>query len=326
MQELGKDDNIKLADFFCGVGGIRLGFEQASNSLGHSITCVFSNDIDKNAIKTYQANFKDIVNSKSITDIETKDVPNFDILLAGFPCVDFSIAGSQKGFNGDKGVLFFEVVRMLKEKQPKAFLLENVKNIKTHNKGETYKTVKRHLKNAGYFFKCKVMNSLTYGNVPQNRERIFIVGFKDIEKAKKFKFPSKLCFSKPLKSVIKDDRKPEKYYYTEASFIHNTLLESIQAEPLETVYQYRRTYVRENKNGVCFTLTANMGTGGHNVPIVKDSFGIRKLTPRECFDLQAFPKNFFLPSISDSYLYKQSGNSVSVSLIKRIAKNILQVL
>lgn len=314
--------SIKIADFFCGVGGVRLGFESASSRF----KCIFSNDIDKNAIKTYESNFPDKVVEKSIAELNINDIPDFDIFLGGFPCQPFSIAGKRKGFNDERGNLFFNIINILEQKKPKAFFLENVKNLKTHNNGNTFKVIKNRLIKAGYYFKCKILNTSEYANIPQNRERIFLIGFRDIEKAKQFRFPKKLLLQKKIKDFLQPDIKP-KYYYTNNSAIYERLVNSIQKHVnTDQVYQYRRHYVRENKSNLCPTLTANMGGGGHNVPIIMDDKGIRKLTPTECFLLQGFPTNFILPAISDSQLYKQAGNSVTIKVVKRIAQEISKLI
>lgn len=316
--------SIKIADFFCGVGGIRLGFQNSSER----VECVFSNDIDKNAIITYETNFPGHkVISTSISELNIDDIPDFDIFVGGFPCQPFSIAGKKQGFADSRGNVFFDIIRILETKRPKAFFLENVKNLKTHDNGNTYKIIKKRLCKAGYFFKSKIMNTTEYANIPQNRERIFMVGFTEYKQTENFKFPSRLVLSRQISSFT-EEKVPEKYYYTKKSAIYEKLAESV-TKNIETgqVYQYRRHYVRENKSNVCPTLTANMGGGGHNVPIIKDKFGIRKLTPRECFSLQGFPTTFCLPrKVADSQLYKQAGNSVTVKLITRIAREILKVL
>jgi DNA (cytosine-5)-methyltransferase 1 len=307
---------IRLADFFCGVGGIRLGFEKADPRC----VCVFSNDIDKNAIRTYEANFPEKVRQESISCLDIESIPDFDIFLGGFPCQPFSIAGNKKGFEDERGNLFFDIVRILEIKKPRAFFLENVKNLKTHDNGNTYRIIKNRLCKAGYFFKSKILNTSEYTNIPQNRERIFLVGFRDKEKIKKFKFPGRLHLTKKVADFLEGNI-PEKYYYRDTSPIFSKLENSV-TEPGQ-VYQYRRHYVRKNMSGVCPTLTANMGSGGHNVPIIKDGSGIRKLTPRECFSLQGFPGDFTLPNIATGQLYKQAGNSVTVKIIKRIAEKML---
>lgn len=314
---------IRIADFFCGVGGIRLGFELASSRF----QCVFSNDIDKNAITTYETNFSSHpVVCKSISDLTVDEIPDFDIFLGGFPCQSFSIAGNRKGFDDSRGNLFFDIVRIIRAKKPMIFVLENVKNLKSHQKGETYRKIKNELCRAGYYFKCKIMNSAEYGNVPQNRERIYLVGFRDRNLANDFQFPKQILKTKNMISIL-ENNVIDKYYYTTHSTIYNTLVESI-TDNVDTnqVYQYRRHYVRKNMSCLCPTLTANMGSGGHNVPIIKDNNGIRKLTPRECFSLQGFPKTYNLPELADSNLYKQAGNSVTVSVIKRISQQIVNLL
>lgn len=316
--------SIKIADFFCGVGGIRLGFQNASEQF----ECVFSNDIDKNAIITYETNFPDHkVTSTSISDLDPENIPDFDIFIGGFPCQPFSIAGKRQGFSDSRGNVFFDIIRILEIKKPRAFFLENVKNLKTHDKGNTYKIIKSRLNQAGYFFKSKIMNTKEYANIPQNRERIFMVGFRDYNCAKNFKFPLRLVLSKKIHNFMETEVH-KKYYYTEKSAIYKKLAETV-VENVETgqVYQYRRHYVRENKSNVCPTLTANMGSGGHNVPIIRDDIGIRKLTPRECFSLQGFPGVFSLPEkVADSQLYKQAGNSVTVKVITRIAREMIKIL
>lgn len=315
---------MKFADFFAGIGGVRIGFENAG------FECVFSNDFDKNCKVTFDINFSN-KNKKDkqmvlgdISKISTKTIPDFDILTAGFPCQPFSVAGYRKGFDDEngRGNLFFDIIRILKEKKPKAFLLENVKNLNTHDKGNTIKVINQELKDLNYFVKDDIMNSLDYGDIPQNRERIYIVGFSDIESYKKFKFPKKIPLKKTIHNCL-EKNVDEKYYYNDKP-LYKDLKDMIVKK--DTVYQWRRKYVRENKNGVCPTLTANMGMGGHNVPIILDEKGIRKLSPKECANFQGFPKDFILPLIADSHLYKQFGNSVTVPVITRIAEEIKNAL
>ena len=165
-------NNFSFIDLFAGIGGIRLGFESVG---GH---CVFSSEFDESACKTYEANFGEHP-SGDITKIAAKDIPDFDVLLGGFPCQAFSIIGKKEGFENETcGTLFFEIERILKEKKPKAFMLENVRNLTAHDKGNTFKVIRTHLEALGYTVYAKVLNALDYG-VPQKRERIIIVGFKD---------------------------------------------------------------------------------------------------------------------------------------------------
>lgn len=304
---------MRVADLFCGVGGFHLGCIENTG-------VVFANDMDEKANVTYQLNFSTPLTKGKIESIT--EFPDFEILTAGFPCQPFSIAGKQHGFEDERGQLFFELARIIALKKPEILLLENVKNLASHNKGETLRTMLSKLDELGYTCKTKVMNSCEYGNVPQNRERIYIVGFRDSKKAKRFAFPEKIPLTKSVASIL-DEEVDAKYYYTPSSKIYKLLCENVLEE--NVVYQYRRTYVRANKSGVCPTLTSNMGTGGHNVPIVKTNVGIRKLTPRECFRLQGFPESFRLPKISDSHLYKQVGNTVTVPVIHRLFEAITSV-
>lgn len=217
---------------------------------------------------------------------------------------------------------------------PQVVFLENVKNLKSHDKGITFKIICEMLSELGYYVSYKVLNSAHYG-VPQGRERIYIVCFLDKSKYEKFCFPEPVSASDADLSVLSNsllnyidfnNKVDERYYYTEKN--KNGLFQKLKDEIVKenTVYQWRRKYVRENKKGICPTLTANMGTGGHNVPIIKTKHGIRKLTPRECFNLQGFPTTFVLPNdISNSKLYEQAGNSVTVPVVKLIAEKIFEL-
>jgi DNA (cytosine-5)-methyltransferase 1 len=313
---------IRIADFFAGVGGIRKAFEDVKTPYGDVFETVFSNEIDSNAIKTYESNWSGKVCSTSISDLKVEDIPDFDLFLGGFPCQPFSIAGKLKGFEDARGNVFFDIIRILRAKKPLGFMLENVKNLKTHDSCKTYQRIKKELCSLGYTFQSKVLNTKDYGNIPQNRERIFFVGFLDRAVTESFRFPEKIPLTKTIMDVLDYDV-PDKYYYTESSSIYPMLVESVVNK--DTVYQYRRKYVRENKNGVCPTLTCNMGSGGHNVPIIVDGVGIRKLTPKECFKFQGF-ENIKLPNLADSHLYKQAGNSVSIPVVRRIAENMEQAI
>lgn len=312
----------KTIDLFAGIGGIRLGFESTGG-----FKTVYANDFEPKCKITYDLNFGDVkLDVKDIRDVSTKELPEFDILLGGFPCQAFSIAGYRQGFNDEKGRgnLFFEVERILKDRQPEAFLLENVKNLEGHDKGNTFKVIKDILNGLNYHIQYKVLNTKDYGNVPQTRERIYIVGFKDKKKLDKFEFPKPINLEKTIHDVLEDYKNVETKYYYNNKPLYPKLKDDVSKE--DTVYQWRRIYVRENKSKAFPTLTANMGMGGHNVPIVRQSHIIRKITPRECARVQGFPDEYKLPEIADSHLYKQFGNSVSVPVIKRIAENIYLAL
>jgi len=315
----------KVVSLFAGVGGIDLGFKQAGASV------IWANDIDSYARETFELNFPNtIFDPRSIAEIPTTDIPDHDILTAGFPCQAFSIAGYRQGFNDHRGNLFFEIERILleKEKKPIAIFLENVKNLKTHDHKNTFQVIAEKLSRAGYHIKEQVLNTAEYGGVPQNRERIYIVGFRDNRLTDSFHFPEKIELTQTIFDVIdRSERELDIFYYKENSQYYPMLSEALKNGNANTMFQIRRVYIRENKSQLCPTLTANMGTGGHNVPIIRDNFGIRKLTPLETFKFQGFPEGFKLPkNMANSHLYKQAGNSVSVPVVARIAENILRVL
>ncbi|MEI6191230.1 MAG: DNA cytosine methyltransferase [bacterium] len=314
-----KVKKYRTIDLFAGVGGIRIGFEKAGFST------VFANDFEPKCKDTYDLNFKEVaLTVEDIRNVEAGNLPKFEFLLGGFPCQAFSIAGYRHGFDDKKGRgnLFFEIVRILENRKPEGFLLENVKNLKNHDGGNTFRIIWETLMNLGYFVHTKVLNTMEYGNVPQNRERVYIVGFKNKDHFNKFEFPEPIKLTKKVTDLL-EEGVSEKYYYN-GKPLYEKLKGFVKEEG--KVYQWRRRYVRENKSGVCPTLTANMGMGGHNVPIIKDKKGIRKLTPLECARIQGFPNNYKLPNIADSALYKQFGNSVSVPVIEAVARQIMKAV
>ena len=326
---------LKSIDLFAGIGGIRLGFEKA---FGDELKTVFVSEWDEYAQKTYKANFHDDFEiAGDITKIKETDIPDFDICLAGFPCQAFSLAGQRKGFKDDykgmsRGTLFFDVARICAEKKPKVIFCENVKGLTIHDKGRTFEIITETLKEIGYTPFEQILNSRNFG-VPQNRERIYIVAFRDEKDFNKFHWPLSIPLTTTVKDIIDFDTKvDDKYYYTEGKYkgdIYKLLVEATKDDDINhpAIYQWRRKYVRQNKSGVVPTLTANQGEGGHNVCIVKTKQGLRKMTPRECFNTQGFPKNYKLPKKqSDARLYKQAGNSVCVPVINRIAENILEAI
>lgn len=309
-----------INSFFSGVGGIDLGFEMTKN-----FKVIWANEIDINASKTYALNFSNTLITEDIKKIESNDVPNADIFIAGFPCQAFSVAGYKKGFEDERGILFFDLLRIIKEHKPRVVFLENVKNLVGHDNGNTFRVIKESLEFYGYKVRDKVLNAKDYGNIPQNRERIYIVAFIDPIDYMNFDYPDSIPLEKTIKDMIDYSVDDQQYIYTQEKY---ESYEEIKKSVLKknTVYQWRRKYVRENKSNVFPTLTANMGTGGHNVPLILTDKCIRKLTPRECFNVQGYPLNFKLPNISNSHLYKQAGNSVVVPVIERIAQNISKAL
>lgn len=308
-------------DLFAGIGGFRLACQNNGGK------CVFSSEWDLDAKKTYFHNFGEYPFG-DITSQKVKDcIPEkFDLLCAGFPCQAFSIAGYRRGFEDTRGTLFFDVASILRTHRPKGFILENVKNLVSHDNGKTFEVIYNTLKELGYEVFSKVFNTMDYANIPQNRERIIIVGLdpNQVSNYAKFAFPSKRKLTKSISDCIDYSEKEESLFYRESSPYFSQLKENMTNK--ETIYQWRRQYVRENKSNVCPTLTANMGTGGHNVPLIITDFGYRKLTPKECLNFQGFPEKYEFPPIAKSKQYKQAGNSVTVPLIERIVKNIIEVL
>lgn len=310
---------FNFIDLFAGMGGFRIALQEFGGR------CVFSSEWDEKAKITYERNFGEVPFG-DITKIPSEAIPSHDILAGGFPCQAFSIAGYRKGFNDEKGRgnLFFSILDILKAKKPKAIFLENVKNLETHDNGRTFSIIKAALEDEGYHIESRVFNTMEYANIPQNRERIFIVGFRAKSHLKSFIWPTPIPLTRKIHDLL-DTKASTEYYYSNHSQLYPKLKEAIHRH--DTIYQWRRIYVRENKKNVCPTLTANMGMGGHNVPIILDKLGIRKLTPRECSRFQGYPESYILSSeLSNSALYKQIGNSVSVPLVQAIAERIVNSL
>lgn len=319
----------RVASLFAGIGGIDYGFEQAGAK------SIWANEIDKYCALTFSINHK---KTKLIVDdicnIKGKNIPKVDILTGGFPCQPFSVAGYRKGFKDNRGNLFYQITRLIDEMEqnnnkPRIVFLENVKNLKTHDHKKTFKKIKHELEKRNYLVTENVLNSCEYGNIPQNRERIFIIGFLNPADRKNFDWKDipKIKLTNTIDKVIDWDAEVDKkYLYEDNKKCYQLLKENITEKGI--IYQYRRIYVRANKNGVCPTLTANMGMGGHNVPLILDNKNrIRKLLPRECLMLQGFPKNVIIPEeLCDSRVYKQAGNAVSVSVVRRIAESILKAM
>ncbi len=312
-----QNNGITVADLFAGIGGIALGLKRAGFKI------LWANEMDHNACKTYSTNFKHKLYECEIQKLNPDSLPKVDMIAGGFPCQAFSIAGYRKGFSDTRGTLFFEIMRLVDSIHPKYLFLENVKNLERHDKGNTFKVILHELEKRGYYVKYKVLNTCEYSDVPQNRERIYIIAFKNKDVCNAFQFPTKAKKRKNICELL-ENNVDSRYYYDKNSSLYPMLQKGMTNRC--TVYQWRRVYLRENKNNLCPTLTANMGMGGHNVPLVVDSQGVRKLTPRECARFQGFPDSYKLPMIATSALYKQFGNSVSVPIIEAVAKEIIKAI
>ena len=325
---------LTVGGLFSGIGGIESGFEKTGFKI------LWSNENDPYSIRSFKHNYNHQLYDEDIRKINFEKLKSVDILVGGFPCQAFSVAGYRKGFKDPRGNLFFEICRAITElpKMPKVLMLENVKNIRSHDGGKTAKVITKSLRDLGYSVFWNVFNTSIHTDIPQNRERTFIICFKDEadwefnpnKKSSSAIFNNYLPLEKSkskkkLKEMFEKGEVDGRYYYKQDAYMYKELKKSIVSK--NTVYQWRRVYVRENKSGECPTLTANMGTGGHNVPLIKDDLGIRKLTPRECLNFQGFPKSFNFPdNMPVSQRYKQVGNAVSVNLIKKIAILLKKIL
>lgn len=300
-------EKLKFIDLFCGIGGFRVAFEEACEESEIQAECVFSSDIDKYAQESYEANFGERPVG-DITKIDEKDIPDHDILFAGFPCQPFSIIGQMKGLNDTRGTLFFDIARILRAKKPKAFILENVKQLVGHDKGKTLKVIVKSLQELGYHVQYSVLNALDFG-LPQKRERVVIVGHKE---PILFTFPSP---KKPYKSLTKilENNTDEKYFATE--YIRNKRKEKHTSSYYPSIWH-------ENKSGnICsYPYSCALRSGAsHNYLLVN---GERRLTPREMFRLQGFPE-WYKIVVSDAQAKKQAGNAVPVNMIKAVSKKLL---
>lgn len=320
--EIKKKRDIHIIDLFAGTGAFSTAFKK------FNIDCRFSNDFCKNSKKIFDLNHDIELTYGNLNDIKNEDIPKHNILCGGFPCQPFSIAGKQEGFEDERSNVFWKILSIIKYHSPEIVILENVKNLKSHDKGNTFKIIYDKIIELGYYIKYEILNTSKITDIPHNRERIYIVCFKDKQKYDKFEFKFTETKNKQISELLSDMSViPEKHYYTDRFKVYDSIKEGVIKNIDENVlYQYRRYYVRENKNNVCPTLTANMGGGGHNVPLLKDNKGIRRLTPRECFNLQGFSSEYKLPEICDSALYKLAGNAVSVPVVELIAERISKLI
>jgi DNA (cytosine-5)-methyltransferase 1 len=355
-----KTKKLTIGGLCSGVGGIELGFKRA----GFNIS--WANDMDEYAMQTYEAlhhtnhyiGKKPNIIKKLLNDkVLRRQLSKVDVLVSGFPCQPFSLAGHRKGFEDERGTIIEDIFEIVKHiRRPKVIFLENVKNFRNHSRGETFTHIRDYLrKELKYSVYDIILNACDYTKIPQNRERTFLVCFKDEplwEHPDAFNDIDSLKSKAPLTSLFHENlpkktykKEPKDFFLNEEindSDIYSKdhfpeyykMLEKAYSDSNgneKTFYQIRRIYARFNANDRCPTLTANMGTGGHNVPIIKQKVNNkniwRRLTPKECFNLQGFPKNFELPAdIPNGQLYKQSGNSVSIPLITKLAKSILLTL
>lgn len=309
-----------VVSLFSGIGGIDLGFIQAGFEV------IWANELDKYACVTYRHNFgSNTLVEGDIKSINATDIPKADIIVAGFPCQSFSLMGYQHGFKDPRGNLFFEIARIADTMKPKIILLENVRNLIYHDNGKTFITIHNTLAEKDYGIKYAVLNASTHGNIPQDRKRTFVAAFKDYDMMNAFSFPDEIKLSCGIDDIIdRTVKHSDIYYYGSNNKYFNTLNKKI---PDKTgIYRIDDSGVANRKYVISPTLKANMGTYPDRVPIIRDDFGIRKLTPYECLALQGFPKEFIFKGIPLKAAYKQSGNTVCVPVVKRIAESLYKVL
>ncbi len=308
-----------VVSLFSGIGGIDLGFIHAGFEI------LWANEKDRYACITYRNNFQNNIIEADISTIHSSMIPKCDVLTAGFPCQSFSIMGYQRGFGDPRGNLFFEIARIADKIKPKVILLENVKNLIYHDNCKTFITIFNALVELGYEVKYDVQNACTHGNIPQERSRTFVTAFTDLDMLNAFSFPKEIPLTISIDDVLDRTLKHyDDYYYKPGNRYYETLNKKI---PDKTgIYRIDDSGVAMRKYVISPTLKANMGTYHDRVPIIRDNFGIRKLTPYECLALQGFPKNYVFKGIPMEAAYKQCGNTVCVPVVKRIADSIIKVL
>ena len=328
---------LRFIDLFAGIGGIRLGFE---NAFKENSETVFVSEWDSYAQKTYLANFsKPETIAGDITKLDEKSIPSFDICLAGFPCQAFSLAGQRKGFDDNykgvcRGTLFLDVARICEYHKPKVIFCENVKGLVLHDKGRTFKIIKSTFEQLGYTVFSQILNSKDFG-VPQNRERIYIVAFRKDLNVEKFNFPDATDSSKKIKDIIEENPVSAKYYLS-TTYIQTLIRHKARHEALGHGFGYE---IRSLDGTAGAIVCGGMGrernliidkrqtnlTPVTHIKGTVNTDGIRKMTPREWARLQGFPDSFKLV-LADTHLYKQFGNSVTVPVIQAIAEKIKEVL
>jgi len=300
-------EKIRFIDLFCGIGGFRVAFEEVCQKTDIKADCVFSSDIDTFCQDSYTVNFGEPPHG-DITQVNEKDIPDHDILFAGFPCQPFSIIGQMKGLNDTRGTLFFDIARIIKAKRPKSFILENVKQLVGHDKGQTLKVILQSLKELGYHVQYSILNALDYG-LPQKRERVLIVGHLE---PILFTFPDPIRPYKPLTEILENN--VDKKYYA-SDYIKEKRHERHKSSYYPSIWH-------ENKSGnICsypFSCALRAGAS-YNYLLVN---GERRLTPREMFRLQGFP-DWYKIVVSDGQARKQAGNAVPVNMVKAVVQKLL---
>ena len=325
---------LQVGSLFAGLGGFCLAFAKEGFKIA------WANERDNFAVQTYRHNFPGTsLFHKPIEDLSViaDDLKSVDVLTAGFPCQPFSVAGAKLGFDDDRGRSFFEIMRLIGEfgsDRPKLLLFENVPHLMSHDRGRTFNRITQEIQAAGYWFMPRqnttVLNTKVHTNIPQNRERLYMIALSwDHFRTNDFHFPDPEAETLDYRTFLDLETRPDDYFYFNDDSRWKKMFEdSIEAGDPDSIYMLRRNYVRENKSNSVFALMANMGDGGHNVPVIQDSWGIRKLTPTECLRLQGFSeKEFGFPeNLSRVQQYKQIGNAVTVPLVRKLAAECRRLL
>ena len=307
----------KIGSLFAGMGGIDLAFQNIGGEV------VWANEIDQYACSTYRLNFpRTRLFQGDIKNLNPNNLEDIDIITAGFPCQSFSSVGLGGGFNDTRGNLFFEIARIVKEKQPRVIFLENVANLEKHDDGKTFNIIHATLCELDYYIKYRIMNAKDYGNIPQQRNRIYIIAFRNIEDMNEFKFPEELPLKRTTFDLLVKTKVADKYYLDN----HRKSKMIFQTVQPNYIYRFTDWGISKSKIGICPTLLAAMGSKFERIPFFKDGYSIRLLTPRECARLQGFPESYKLSDKYENQVYKQIGNSVAIPVVQRIAKNLIEAL
>ena len=312
---------MTVGSLFSGIGGIDIAFQQAGFEVQWAI------EKDATCCKTYRNNFDTTeLLECDIHDVKPESLPKVDVIVAGFPCQSFSVAGKQRGFAEPRGNAFFEIQRFILWDEPRFVFLENVPNLMDHDNGKTFNVIHNVLSELGYVIRYRVLRASQYGGVPQIRDRIYMVAFREQDDCDCFRFPEPIDLETTIEDVLKRNTKKHKIYYYGADDPFFQYAKRF-VKHNDSIYRVYHDSIKITQNHMCPTLTASMGTRDNQVHLVLDDYGIRKLTVQECLDFQGFPKDYRFPqTITVNDAYKQIGNSVCVPVIRRIAEQIQIIL
>lgn len=312
---------LNVGSLFAGIGGIDTAFRQAGFDIKWAI------EKDSACCRTYRHNFRNVnLIEKDIRLINPSELEHVNTLIAGFPCQAFSVGGLQRGFDDCRGILFFEIKKFIQHNEPRFVFLENVPNLIDHNNGKTFNHIHNLFSELNYTLRYKVMRASEYGGIPQIRDRIYIVAFRNDIDCERFSFPEKIELITSIEEILQRNvKKHDAYYYDNDDPFYSKANSIVNRS--DSIYRVYHDSIKLTQNHMCPTLTASMGTRPNQVHLVRDNFGLRKLTINECLRFQGFPNNFRFPNtITLNDAYKQVGNSVCVPVIKQIAQNILRVM